>query len=142
MSSGGVEVAAAKMRTIRKCSFLSPLLRDADFIAPGFKPRDSTRIPGWPPGRARIEIHLTGPCEPGVKMVYVTGPANNGYRTWYSVIGARETPPVNSSDFRELFYTRVVQKLQFLNNNRLKMAKCRAFCRTCSRTNRVLEQVY
>jgi hypothetical protein len=37
---------------------------------------------------------------------------------------------------------RVVQKLQFLNNNRLKTAKCRAFCRTCSRTNRVLEQVY
>jgi hypothetical protein len=37
---------------------------------------------------------------------------------------------------------RVVQKLQFLNNNRLKMAKCGAFCRTCSRTNRVLEQVY
>jgi uncharacterized membrane protein len=37
---------------------------------------------------------------------------------------------------------RVFQKLQFLNNNHLKMAKCKAFCRTCSRTNRVLEQVY
>jgi hypothetical protein len=36
---------------------------------------------------------------------------------------------------------RAVQKLQFLNNNRLKTAKCGAFCRTCSRTNRVLEQV-
>jgi IS30 family transposase len=36
---------------------------------------------------------------------------------------------------------RVVQKLQFLNNNRLKTAKCGAFCKTCSRTNRVLEQV-
>jgi predicted secreted acid phosphatase len=36
---------------------------------------------------------------------------------------------------------RVVQKLQFLNNFRLKIAKCGAFCRTCSRTNRVLEQV-
>jgi IS30 family transposase len=36
---------------------------------------------------------------------------------------------------------RVVQKLQSLNNNRLKTAKCGAFCKTCSRTNRVLEQV-
>jgi hypothetical protein len=41
-----------------------------------------------------------------------------------------------------LEFIRVVQKLQFLNNNHLKMVKCRAFYRTCSRTNRVLEQVY
>jgi hypothetical protein len=40
----------------------------------------------------------------------------------------------------ELYY-RVVQKLQFLNNFRLKTAKCRAFCKTCSITNRVIEQV-
>jgi hypothetical protein len=36
---------------------------------------------------------------------------------------------------------RVVQKLQFLNNNHLKTAKCGAFCKTCSIINRVIEQV-
>jgi peptidoglycan/LPS O-acetylase OafA/YrhL len=41
---------------------------------------------------------------------------------------------------------RVVQKLQFLRelkfttNYRLKPAKCRAFCKTCETTNRVVEQ--
>jgi hypothetical protein len=47
-----------------------------------------------------------------------------------------------------LCYNRVVQKLQFLNNNRLKMAKSVNFVKkltlfweTCERTNRVLEQV-
>jgi murein DD-endopeptidase MepM/ murein hydrolase activator NlpD len=38
-------------------------------------------------------------------------------------------------------YSRVVRELQFPNNNRLKTAKCGAFCGTCSRTNRVPEQV-
>jgi hypothetical protein len=38
-------------------------------------------------------------------------------------------------------YNRVVRKLQFLNNFRLKTAKCIAFCKTCSTTNRVAEQV-
>jgi site-specific DNA-methyltransferase (adenine-specific)/modification methylase len=37
---------------------------------------------------------------------------------------------------------RVVQKLKFLNNFRLKTAKCRAFCATCERTHKVLEQVH
>jgi hypothetical protein len=36
---------------------------------------------------------------------------------------------------------RVVEKLQFLNNNRLKPAKCGAFCKTCLTTNRVVKQV-
>jgi hypothetical protein len=39
-------------------------------------------------------------------------------------------------------FVRVVKKLKFLNNNRLKATKCGAFCRICSGTNRVLEQVY
>jgi hypothetical protein len=37
---------------------------------------------------------------------------------------------------------RVVLKLQFLNNNRLKPAKCGAFCKTCLATNRVVKQAY
>jgi hypothetical protein len=48
---------------------------------------------------------------------------------------------INAALIVAFLYNRVVQKLQFLNNNHLKMAKCRAFCGTCSRTNRVLEQV-
>jgi hypothetical protein len=42
---------------------------------------------------------------------------NRGYIKWT----ARKR---NSGNF----ITRVVQKLQFLNNNRLKTAKCEAFC--------------
>jgi hypothetical protein len=36
---------------------------------------------------------------------------------------------------------RVVRKLQFSNNFRLKNAKCVAFCKTWAATNRVSEQV-
>jgi hypothetical protein len=38
-------------------------------------------------------------------------------------------------------YNSVVQKLQFLNNFRLKPAKCQAFCKTCETANRAVEQV-
>jgi hypothetical protein len=61
---------------------------------------------------------------------------------------SREMPGQKISEFKKEdgvsdpeYKNRVVQKLKFLNNNRLKMAKCGAFCRTCSRTNRVFEQV-
>jgi hypothetical protein len=40
-----------------------------------------------------------------------------------------------------LAFNRVVWKLQFPNNFRLKTAKCGVFCKTCSITNRVIEQV-
>jgi hypothetical protein len=39
-------------------------------------------------------------------------------------------------------YIRVVRKLQFSNNNRLKNAKCVAFCKTWATTNQVGEQVH
>ena len=37
---------------------------------------------------------------------------------------------------------RVVRKLQFLNKFRLKTAKYEVFCKTCSTTNRIAEQVH
>jgi hypothetical protein len=49
---------------------------------------------------------------------------------------AKKKPP-----FRLLHFNRVIQKLQFLNNNRLNPAKCGAFCKTCLTTNRVVKQV-
>jgi hypothetical protein len=45
-------------------------------------------------------------------------------------------------DWHKILQIRVVQKLQFLNNFCLKTAKCGAFCKTCSITNRVIEQVH
>jgi hypothetical protein len=43
--------------------------------------------------------------------------------------------------YGRLLLNRVVQKLQFLNNFRLKTAKCTAFAATCGRTHKVVEQV-
>jgi hypothetical protein len=36
----------------------------------------------------------------------------------------------------------IVRKHQVPNNERLKTAKCGAFCETCEATNRVVEQVH
>jgi tetratricopeptide (TPR) repeat protein len=41
----------------------------------------------------------------------------------------------------QILINRVVQKFQFLNNFRLKTAKCRAFCKTWETTHKVVEQV-
>jgi hypothetical protein len=41
-----------------------------------------------------------------------------------------------------MFFIRVVWKPQLPNNNRFKIAKRGAFCKTCERTNRVIEQLY
>jgi hypothetical protein len=38
-------------------------------------------------------------------------------------------------------YNRVVQKLQFMNNNRLKKQNVEHFAGTCEVTSRVIEQV-
>jgi hypothetical protein len=53
---------------------------------------------------------LVGRHELGLKILYVTGspddPANKGYRIWYAVVGAGETPPTNSGGLRMSFFTK------------------------------------
>ncbi|MDR0722642.1 MAG: DUF4469 domain-containing protein [Treponema sp.] len=61
--------------------------------------------------------------------------------TWKAAIKTQYTGS-GSTMLKSPRVIRVVQKPQFLNNFRLKTAKCGAFCKTCSITNRVIEQVH
>jgi hypothetical protein len=105
------EALTAKMRDIKKRYFLTPPLTEADYIALGLKPHDSTpTASGIPTAQVTVETYLIGRHELGVKMIYVTGttadPANKGYRIWYSVVAPGETPPTNPDDLRKSFFTK------------------------------------
>jgi hypothetical protein len=100
----------AAMRDMKKRYFLSPPLTDADFVALGLKPHDTTHTPaGIPTAQVMVETYLVGRHELGVRIVYVTGspadPANKGYRIWYSVVAPGETPPKDPSELHESFFT-------------------------------------
>jgi hypothetical protein len=106
----------AKMRDIKRRYFLTPPLTDADYIALGLKPHDTTpTASGTPTAQVTVETYLVGRHELGVKTIYVTGsptdPANKGYRIWYTLIAPPETPqgngvPTNPDDLRKSFYTK------------------------------------
>ncbi|MDR2116943.1 MAG: hypothetical protein LBP87_11250 [Planctomycetaceae bacterium] len=105
------DALTANMRDFKRRYFLTPPLTDADYIALGLKPHDGTHTPTPPPtAQVTVETYLVGRHELGVKIIYVTGnpadPANKGYRIWYSVVGAGETPPANPEDLRKSFYTK------------------------------------
>jgi hypothetical protein len=104
------EALAASMRDTKKRYFLTPPLQDPDYIALGLRPRDPPTPSGDPSAQVTIETYLVGRHELGVKIVYVTGsptdPANKGYRIWYIVVAAGETPPANPEDLRKSFYTK------------------------------------
>jgi hypothetical protein len=110
------EAMAEKMRDVKRRYFLEPPLTDADLISLGLKPRDTIHtLSGTPTAQVTIETYLVGRHELGIKIVYVTGnpadAANKGYRIWYSVTGAGETPPETPQDLRESFYTKRKQDL-------------------------------
>ena len=98
------------MRDFKRRYFLSPPLTAADFVSLGLKPYDTTHTAsGKPSSQVMVETYLVGRHELGVKIVYVTGstadPANKGYRIWYRVAAAGETPPDRPDDLRLSFYT-------------------------------------
>ena len=109
----------AAMRDIKKRYFLSPPLTDSDFVALGLNPPDTTHTPsGVPTAQVQVETYLAGRHELGVKIVYVTGsandPANKGYRIWYGVLAPGEAPPAGPEDLRKSFFTmRKKDLLQF-----------------------------
>ncbi|MDR1127642.1 MAG: hypothetical protein LBL06_05895 [Treponema sp.] len=102
---------AAKMRDIKKRYFYVPPLSDVDLVSLGLKPHDSTPSPsGKPTAQVTIGTFLAGRHELGVKIAYVTGSpadrANKGYRVWYRVAVAGETPPTDPEELGKSFYTR------------------------------------
>jgi hypothetical protein len=105
------EALTAKMRDTKKRWFLSPPLQDPDFVSLGLKIPDTTPTQsGSPSDQVTVETYLVGRHELGVKIIYVTGsatnPANKGYRIWYTVVAAGETPPANPDDLRKSFFTK------------------------------------
>jgi hypothetical protein len=105
------DTLSAKMRDIKKRYFYVPPLTDADLISLGLKIPDPTpTASGTPTAQCTIETYLVGRHELGVKIIYLTGnandPANKGYRIWYSVIAPGETPPANPGELRMSFFTK------------------------------------
>jgi hypothetical protein len=105
------EAMIAKMRDTKRRYFLTPPLQEADYIALGLKPHGSmTTPPGTPASQVTIETFLVGRHELGVRIMYVTGtaddPANKGYRIWYSTLPQGETPPSGPNELRNSFFTR------------------------------------
>ena len=105
------DTMVAAMRDMKKRYFLSPPLSDADFVALGIKPPDTTHSPaGTPTAQVTVETFLVGRHELGVRIVYVTGtpsePANKGYRIWYSVLEPGAVPPTEPQDLRNSFFTK------------------------------------
>jgi hypothetical protein len=103
-------VFITKMRDIKRRYFLTPPLIDSDYVSLGLKPHAPKPTPSGPPtAQATVETYLTGRHELGVKILYVSGdptdPANKGYRIWYSVVAAGETPPATPNDLHQSFYT-------------------------------------
>lgn len=105
------EALVSKMRDIKRRYFLSPPLKDADYIALGLKPHDATPTPsGIPSAQATVETFLIGRHELGIKIVYLTGnpgdPANKGYRIWYKLAAPGEMPPKDPKELGSEFFTR------------------------------------
>ena len=101
----------AAMRDMKKRYFLSPPLNDADFVALGIKPPDTTHSPtGTPTAQVMVETFLVGRHELGIRIIYITGssnePANKGYRIWYSVLDPGGVPPAEPEDLRKSFFTK------------------------------------
>jgi hypothetical protein len=99
------------MRDIKRRYFLTPPLTDADYIALGLKPHDTTpTISGTPTAQITIETYLVGRHELGFRLIYLTGspedPANKAYRIWHRVIAPGETPPASPEDLHKSFSTK------------------------------------
>jgi hypothetical protein len=99
------------MRDIKKRYFYAPPLTEADIIALGLKPRDTTpSASGKPTAQVTVETFLTGRHELGLRIVYVTGSpedkANKEYRIWYAVVGPGEKAPERPEELSRSFSTK------------------------------------
>jgi hypothetical protein len=104
-------VLKTKMRFFRDRYFKLPPLSSGDWVALGFRAKDSHPTPsGNPSAEVTVETFLVGRHELGMRIVYVSGnpadKANKGYRIWYKVVGPGETPPVSPEQLTKSFYTR------------------------------------
>ena len=105
------DLLAKAARDMKRRYFLSPPLGDSDLAALGLKPRDTTPTPsGAPAAQVTIETYLVGRRELGLKLVYLTGSAedkaNKGYRIFYRVAAAGEGTPASPEDLNKSFFTK------------------------------------
>jgi hypothetical protein len=97
-------------------------LTEDDLVSLGLKIPDSTPTQsGDPTSECTIEYWLKGQHEIGIKIVFLTGSAedkaNKGFRIWYTVLGAGETAPTNPKDLHESFYTKKHKDIIVLDTN-------------------------
>jgi hypothetical protein len=100
----------AFMRDMKKRYFYEPPLTDADIIALGLRLPDHTHTPaGAPTAQVTAETFLVGRRELGLRIVYLIGSpddkANKGYRVYYRVVAAGETPPASPEELTKSFFT-------------------------------------
>jgi uncharacterized coiled-coil protein SlyX len=100
-----------KMRDIKKRFFYIPPLTEDDLVALGLKIPDSTPTKtGDPTSECTIEYWLKGQHEIGIKIVFLTGSAedkaNKGFRVWYTVLDTKEPAPTNPDNLHKSFFTK------------------------------------
>ena len=106
------ERLTAVMRDIKKRYIYNPPLTDADFAAMELKPKDVTPTPVAPPtGQAEADISYPGKTQLQAKIKHVEGTPLNpkaeyGYRIYYGLFDAAETPPESGVNLRESKFTR------------------------------------
>ena len=106
------ERLTAVMRDIKKRYIYNPPLTDADFAAMELKPKDVNPTPVAPPtGQAEADISYPGKTQLQAKIKHVEGTPLNpkaeyGYRIYYGLFDAAETPPESGVNLRESRFTR------------------------------------
>ena len=106
------ERLTAVMRDIKKRYLYNPPLTDADFAAMELKPKDVTPTPVAPPtGQAEADISYPGKTQLQAKIKHVEGTPMNpkaeyGYRIYYGLFDAGDTPPASGVNLHESRFTR------------------------------------
>ena len=105
------EALVQGMRDTKRRYFLEPPLTDADLVSLGLKPHDGSHTAsGNPAAQVMIETFLVGRHELGIRIIYVTGnandPANKGFRIYYRVVAPGETPPASPEDLTKSYFTK------------------------------------
>ena len=102
----------AVMRDIKKRYLYNPPLTDADFAALELKPKDVTPTTVAPPtGQAEADISYPGKTQLQAKIKHVEGTPMNpkaeyGYRIYYGLYDAGDTPPASGVNLHESKFTR------------------------------------
>jgi hypothetical protein len=106
------DALVACMRDIKKRSFYTPPLTEADFLRLGLKPKDTTPTPvPAPTGQAEVKTGYAGPAQLYAFVSHLEGTAFDpktvhGYKLAFKLCDAGQTPPASGKEFTETKFSR------------------------------------